>query len=105
MVLSGGVNIYPAEIEASLAGLHGVADVAVFGVPDADMGEALAAHVELLPGAHLTEDDIRNHVRAVLASYKAPKIVVFEDQLPRDDSGKLFKRTLKAPYWDNARRR
>jgi long-chain acyl-CoA synthetase len=104
MVISGGVNIYPAEIEASLVGLAGVADVAVFGVPDPDMGEALAAHIELLPGAQLTEDDIRNHVRATLAKYKVPKIVVFEDKLPREDSGKLFKRRLKAPYWEKAGR-
>jgi long-chain acyl-CoA synthetase len=103
MVISGGVNIYPAEIEASLAGFHGVADVAVFGVPDSDMGEALAAHVELLPGAHLTEDDVRDHVRAALAKYKVPKIVMFEEKLPREDSGKLFKRRLKAPYWEKAK--
>jgi len=100
MVISGGVNIYPAEIEAALSGLDGVADAAVFGIPDPDMGEALAAHVELLPGSGLTEDDIRDYVRGTLANYKAPKVVVFEQQLPREDSGKLFKRRLKAPYWE-----
>lgn len=99
MVISGGVNIYPAEIEATLQALEGVADVAVFGIPEPDLGEALAAHVQLLPGATLTEQDVRNHVRANLAKYKVPKVVVFDDKLPREDSGKLFKRTLKEKYW------
>ncbi|XRQ08639.1 AMP-binding protein [Actinomadura welshii] len=99
MVISGGVNIYPAEIEASLLSLDGVKDVAVFGIPDTEMGEALAAHVELLRGARLTEQDVRDHVRGRLAKYKVPKVVVFEDELPREDSGKLFKRLLKSKYW------
>jgi long-chain acyl-CoA synthetase len=99
MVISGGVNIYPAEIEACLLGLDGVRDCAVFGVPDADFGEALAAHVELDEGSSLAEDDVRAHVRTGLASYKTPKVVVFEDALPREDSGKIFKRRLREPYW------
>ena len=99
MVISGGVNIYPAEIEASLMTLDGVADAAVFGIPDSDMGEALAAHVQLLPIADLTEDDVRQHVKHTLAGYKVPKVVGFEDELPREDSGKLFKRRLKERYW------
>ncbi len=99
MVISGGVNIYPAEIEACILGLGGVADVAVFGIPDPGLGEALAAHVQLLPGADVTEDQVREHVRQNLARYKAPKVVVFEHELPREDSGKLFKRRLKARYW------
>ncbi|GAA4383138.1 acyl-CoA synthetase [Tsukamurella soli] len=99
MVISGGVNIYPAEIESCLLGLDGVADVAVFGIPDERMGEALAAHVELVPGAVLSEDDVRRHVRENLASYKVPKVVVFDERLPREDSGKLFKRRLKVKYW------
>jgi long-chain acyl-CoA synthetase len=99
MVISGGVNIYPAEIEACLLGLDGVRDCAVFGIPDADFGEALAAHVELDEGSSLGEDDVRAHVRAGLASYKTPKVVVFEAALPREDSGKIFKRRLREPYW------
>lgn len=104
MVISGGVNIYPAEIEASLHNLNGVQDVAVFGIPDPDMGEALAAHIELVEGAQLTEDEIREHVKNTLASYKSPKVVVFEDRLPREDTGKLFKRRLKARYWEGKSR-
>jgi long-chain acyl-CoA synthetase len=99
MVISGGVNIYPAEIEACLLGLDGVRDCAVFGIPDEEFGEALAAHVELDEGAALAEEDVRAHVRTGLASYKTPKVVVFEDALPREDSGKIFKRRLREPYW------
>ncbi|HLX48722.1 MAG TPA: AMP-binding protein [Streptosporangiaceae bacterium] len=105
MVISGGVNIYPAEIEAVLLELPGVRDSAVFGIPDEEFGEALAAHIELEPGAALTEDDVRGHVHRTLAGYKTPKVVVFTDSLPREDSGKLFKRTLRAPYWAGTHRK
>lgn len=95
MIISGGVNIYPAEIEACLLDLPGVRDVAVFGIPDADLGESIAAHVE---ATGLTADDIRSHVRANLAGYKVPKVVVFDNALPREDTGKLFKRKIRAQY-------
>lgn len=98
MVISGGVNIYPAEIEATLLEMDGVADVAVFGIPDPDFGEVLAAHVELVPGADVDEEQVREHVRSRLAKYKTPTVVVFEESLPREDSGKLFKRRLKEKY-------
>jgi long-chain acyl-CoA synthetase len=99
MVISGGVNIYPAEIEACLMSLEGVRDCAVFGIPDAEMGEALAAHVELYDGVRLSEEDVRAHVHERLAGYKTPRVVEFRDSLPREDSGKIFKRRLRAPYW------
>jgi long-chain acyl-CoA synthetase len=99
MVISGGVNIYPAEIEACLLGLDGVRDCAVFGVPDDEFGEALAAHVELDAGASVSADDVRAHVRSSLAPYKTPRVVEFADSLPREDSGKIFKRRLREPYW------
>ena len=102
MVISGGVNIYPAEIEGCLLQLDGVADVAVFGIPDAEFGEALAAHLQLRPGASLTEHDVRDFVARNLARYKVPRVVVFQDELPREDSGKLFKRRLKALYPQHA---
>ena len=104
MVISGGVNIYPAEIEACLLGMDGVADVAVFGIPDADLGEVLAAHVELQPDAQLTADDIRSYVESNLAKYKKPRVVVFDDNLPREDSGKMFKRRLREKYWSDGRK-
>ncbi len=104
MVISGGVNIYPAEIEACLLALEGVRDCAVFGIPDQEFGEALAAHVELDEGSSLGEEDVRAHVRTGLASYKTPKVVVFEEALPREDSGKIFKRRLREPYWSGLER-
>jgi long-chain acyl-CoA synthetase len=99
MVISGGVNIYPAEIEACLHALEGVRDCAVFGIPDEEFGEVLAAHVEAQSGAQLTADSVREHVRANLAAYKTPRVVQFCDSLPREDSGKIFKRRLREPYW------
>jgi long-chain acyl-CoA synthetase len=104
MVISGGVNIYPAEIEACLVSLDGVRDCAVFGIPDEEFGEALAAHVERHDGSQLTAEDVRAHVRARLAGYKTPRVVEFSDALPREDSGKIFKRRLREPYWSGRER-
>jgi long-chain acyl-CoA synthetase len=99
MVISGGVNIYPAEIEACLLSLHGVRDCAVFGIPDEEFGESLAAHVEPHDDVSLTAEAVRDHVRSRLAAYKAPRVVEFSESLPREDSGKIFKRRLREPYW------
>jgi long-chain acyl-CoA synthetase len=104
MVISGGVNIYPAEIEACLMSLAGVRDCAVFGIPDEEFGEALAAYVEPDDGGGLTADHVRDHVRANLASYKTPRVVELTDSLPREDSGKIFKRRLREPYWQGRER-
>ena len=100
MIISGGVNIYPAEIEACLLELDGIRDVAVFGVPDDEFGEAIAAHVE---ATGLTEGEVREHVRTNLAHYKTPRIIVFDNDLPREDTGKLMKRKIRARYWPAAR--
>jgi long-chain acyl-CoA synthetase len=99
MVISGGVNIYPAEIEACLLSLQGVRDCAVFGIPDDDFGEALAAHVEPHEGVALSAEEVREHVRSKLAAYKTPRVVELTGSLPREDSGKIFKRRLREPYW------
>jgi len=99
MVISGGVNIYPAEIEGCLLALDGVRDVAVFGIPDEEFGEVLAVHLETEPGVLLSAETVRAHVAERLAGYKVPRAVVFEERLPRDESGKLFKRLLRDPYW------
>jgi long-chain acyl-CoA synthetase len=104
MIISGGVNIYPIEIEACLLQLDGVADCAVFGVPDPEFGEAVAAAIQLVPGASLTTDAIRDHVRAHLSAFKVPSVVAFHDNLPREDTGKMFKRKLRAPYWEQTGR-
>jgi long-chain acyl-CoA synthetase len=104
MVISGGANIYPAEIEACLLELDGVRDVAVFGIPDDDFGEALAAHLDADPAARLTEDSVRDHVGARLAGFKVPKVVVFDPELPREETGKIFKRRIRQRYWQDAGR-
>jgi long-chain acyl-CoA synthetase len=105
MVICGGVNIYPAEIEAVLVALPGVADCAVFGIPDAEFGEALAAHIQPQPGARLDAETVRDFLRARLATYKVPRVVEFATALPREDSGKIFKRKLREPYWQGMGRR
>jgi len=105
MVISGGVNIYPAEIEASLAAMPGVHDCAVFGIPDAEFGETLAAVIQPEPGANLDANAVRTWLAARIADYKVPRVVEFHDALPREESGKIFKRRLREPYWKNAGRR
>ena len=105
MVISGGVNIYPVEIEAVLYAMPGVADCAVFGIPNAEFGEALAAAVQLQPGATVNEDDVRLWLNTRLAGYKVPRVVSFHSQLPREDTGKIFKRKLREPYWAGQTRR
>jgi long-chain acyl-CoA synthetase len=105
MVISGGVNIYPAEIEAALVTMPGVADCAVFGIPDAEFGESLAAAVQPQPGARLEAAAVQAWLRERLAGYKVPRIVEFMESLPREDSGKIFKRRLKQPWWEGSGRR
>jgi long-chain acyl-CoA synthetase len=102
MVIFGGTNIYPAEIEECLLGLKAVNDVAVFGIPDAEFGEVLATHIDVDPAAGLTEDDVRQHVATNLAKYKVPRVVVFDNDLPREETGKLFKRRIRQRYLDAA---
>jgi len=98
MVILGGVNIYPAEIEATLAMLPGVADCAVFGVPDEEFGESLVAAVQPVGGADLSPDEVRSFLRDRLANYKVPRVVIFLSELPREDTGKIFKRKLRDRY-------
>jgi long-chain acyl-CoA synthetase len=105
MVISGGVNIYPAEIEAVLITMPGVADCAVFGIPDAEFGEALAAHVQPVNGTPLEREAVRAFLRERIADYKVPRVIEFSEALPREESGKIFKRRLRDPYWKDAGRR
>jgi long-chain acyl-CoA synthetase len=105
MVISGGVNIYPAEIEAVLALMPGVRDCAVFGIPDEEFGEALAAAVQTEPGVALEAEMIRKYLSDRIANYKVPRLVSFHAELPREESGKIFKRRLRAPYWEKTGRR
>lgn len=99
MIISGGANIYPAAIEAELHKHDAVADCAVFGIPDEEFGEAVHAVVSLRPAAVATEDQIKRFLRERIASYQVPRRVEFRDDLPREDSGKIFKRKLRDPYW------
>jgi len=105
MVISGGVNIYPAEIEASLATMPGVHDCAVFGIPDPEFGEALAVAIQQEPDANLDAHAVRAWLAERIADYKVPRVVEFHAQLPREESGKIFKRRLREPYWKNSGRR
>ncbi len=99
MIISGGVNIYPAEIEDVLHRHPGVADVAVFGIPDEDWGEKVHAAIQPVSGAQLSEEEIQNWAREHLADYKVPRSISFHDDFPRDLAGKLIKRQLRDPFW------
>jgi acyl-CoA synthetase (AMP-forming)/AMP-acid ligase II len=99
MIISGGMNIYPAEIEAALEQHPEIYDVAVFGIPSEQWDEAVHATVVRSPGSSLTAEQITAFAREHLASYKVPRSVDFASELPRTGSGKLLKRQLRAPYW------
>ncbi|MEO6858025.1 MAG: AMP-binding protein [Solirubrobacteraceae bacterium] len=94
MIVSGGENVFPAEVEDLLAGVPGVNEVAVIGVSDEDFGQRLRAYVALEPGAELTEAELKDHVRGHLARFKIPREIVFVDELPRNATGKVLKRSL-----------
>jgi acyl-CoA synthetase (AMP-forming)/AMP-acid ligase II len=100
MIVSGGENIYPAEVENAIFGHPAVADVAVIGVPDAKWGEAVKACVVKKPGAEVTEAEIVGYARERIAGYKLPKSVDFIDALPRNPTGKILRRELRKPYWE-----
>ncbi|MBF6327574.1 AMP-binding protein [Nocardia transvalensis] len=100
IIIRGGVNIYPAEVENTIMALPGVEDVAVFGIPEPDLGETVAAHIVPRPNATLTEADIRTALTGQLARFKHPTTVRIVTDLPRDDAGKIRKRLLRAAYLD-----
>jgi len=102
MIIAGGVNIYPAEIEAALLEHPKVGDAAVFGIPDEELGERVHAVVELQPGNAPSEAvaaEILASLGGKLAKFKTPRAIDFIDELPRDPNGKLYKRKLRDPYW------
>src|SRR5947209_16999004 len=94
MILSGGENVFPQEVEELLDTHVGVADAAVFGVPDPDFGQRLAAMVVRAPGASVSEDELRDYVRERLARYKVPREIAFVEEIPRTSTGKLQRRKL-----------
>ena len=99
MIISGGMNVYPAEIEAALEEHPAIYDVAVFGIPSEQWGEIVHATVVRAPGTELTAEEVTAFAREHLAGYKVPRSVDFAGELPRTGSGKLLKRQLRAPYW------
>ncbi len=99
MIISGGVNIYPAEIEAVLHGYPSLIDVAVFGTPDDEWGESVYCIVQAKPGATIDVDDLRAFAEANMAKYKVPRGWEVRDELPRTDAGKLLKRLLRDEFW------
>ncbi|AEG51424.1 o-succinylbenzoate--CoA ligase [Sphingobium chlorophenolicum L-1] len=104
VIISGGVNIYPAEIEAAIMAIPGVVDCAVIGIPDDAFGESVAAIIQPDASARLDPDELKRILRTKIAGYKVPKSFVFQPDMPREDSGKVFKGKLREPYWRNAAR-
>jgi long-chain acyl-CoA synthetase len=108
MIISGGVNIYPAEIEGVIAALSEVEDVAVIGVPDEEFGESVKALVQLADGIIASpeiSEIIIKHCREFLAGYKRPRSVDFIAHIPRTGTGKIQKQPLRAPFWEGHERR
>jgi long-chain acyl-CoA synthetase len=104
MIISGGENIYPAEVESALFGHPAVADVAVIGVPDDKWGEAARAIVVKKPGVDVKPEELIDFARQRIAGYKVPRSVDFVDALPRNAAGKILKRELRKPYWADQER-
>jgi acyl-CoA synthetase (AMP-forming)/AMP-acid ligase II len=105
MIVSGGENIYPAEVENALMQHPAVADGAVIGVPDDRWGEAVKAVVVLKSGVQAAESEIVEFMRGRIAHFKCPKSIDFVDAIPRNPTGKILKRVLREPYWRGRTRR
>ena len=105
MIVSGGENVYPAEVENALMAHPAIADVAVIGVPDEKWGEVPMALVVRKPDTQVTEQEIISFALERLAGFKTPKSVGWVDALPRNPSGKILKKVLREPYWVGHTRR
>ena len=101
MIISGGENIYPTEVEEALYKHHEVNECAVFGVPDEHWGELPAAHVVLEPGACLTEEELEQFCVRNIARYKRPRLIKFVDSLPKSAIGKIQKNVIRESYWQD----
>ena len=104
MIISGGANIFPAEIEAQLILMPEIADCAVFGAPDPEFGERIIAAVVCKPGETVNEESVRAFLEPRLAKFKIPRVIDIHPDLPRQESGKIYKAKLRAPYWEGAGR-
>ena len=105
MIISAGVNIYPAEIEAVLINHPDLTDVAVFGIPDDEYGESVCAHVQPVHGVRVDTGELRTWAGERMMGFKVPRVIEIADELPREDTGKIFKRKLREPYWEKAGRK
>ena len=105
MIISGGVNIYPAEIEAALEHHPKIYEAAVFGVPNEEWGESVHATIVAVPGESLSDDEVTSFAREHLANYKVPRSLEYIDELPKTGSGKILKRQLREPYWKDQKTR
>jgi long-chain acyl-CoA synthetase len=97
LIIRGGYNVYPREVEEVLYEHPAVREAAVIGIPHPELGEEVGAAVALRPGAAVTEDELRDHVRGLLAAYKYPRHLWFVDELPKGSTGKILKREIAAP--------
>ena len=104
MIISGGENIYPREIEEIIIQHPAIREVAVIGIPDEQWGESVKAIVVLVPGQHVDEDELIAFCQNHIASYKKPKSVDFVTELPKNNYGKIVKRELREPYWKREQR-
>lgn len=100
MIVTGGTNVYPAEVENIILQIEGIADVGVIGVPDEKWGEQVKAIVVLKPGHTVSEEEIVNYCRQYLAGFKTPKSVDYIEMIPRNAAGKMLKKELRKPYWE-----
>ena len=105
MIVSGGENIYPAEVENALMSNPDIIDAAVIGIPDEKWGESVKGFVVLKDGAKLNEVDIISYTKTQIAGYKCPKSINFIDMLPRNPSGKVLRRELREPFWEGVERK
>jgi acyl-CoA synthetase (AMP-forming)/AMP-acid ligase II len=103
-IITGGFNVYPAEVEGELAEHPAVAECAVFAVPDPKWGEAVRATVTLRPGAEATPDELVAFCRERLARFKVPKAIDVEETLPKTAVGKILRRALREPWWKDQKR-
>ena len=105
MIVTGGENVYTTEVENALAGHPAVLELAVFGIPHEQWGEAVHAEVVLKAGAVATEQELIAHCRASIAGFKVPRtITIRQEALPKSGAGKILKRDIRAPYWDGHER-
>ena len=104
MIVSGGENIYPAEVENALMSHEKILDAAVVGIPDEKWGEAVKAFV-VLSDSSLDEDQIISYTRTKIAGYKCPRSINLISELPRNPSGKILRRELRDPYWEGIDRK